>query len=213
LPRKSTILLVDDSLEDLELLKEALSPAYHVLTADNGVQALALAAEAVPELVLLDVKMPAMDGYEVCRRLKAEPKLRSVPVIFLTGMDREDSEAAGLVLGAVDFISKASPTGLLHLRVRNHLNQKLLMDREERLAKELRMALAGRKGEEATRAGLTAGVVQELDNLLTEILGKAALAQKASTPRGEAAECIRGIEQTALRARDRVRQRQAQTGA
>ena len=173
-----------------------------------------------------------MDGYEVCRRFKAERRLARVPVIFLTGMDQEDSEAAGLVLGAVDFISKAAPRGLLHLRIRNHLNQKLLMDRQTSLTEQLRAALEAKKQEEERRAELEArlqqgrpdrpgealsvppgGLTPELDHLLTAILEQAAAASLASTPGGEAAKYLRGIEQTALRAKALVHEAPTRPGA
>ena len=104
---RPTILVVDDVPDNVEILAEILGGAYRVTFALNGSDALAVAlAEPPPSLILLDVVMPGLDGHEVCRRLKAEPRTRAIPVIFLSGQGDADAEAAGLQLGAVGFLHK-----------------------------------------------------------------------------------------------------------
>lgn len=119
---KPNILVVDDEPFYRDLLLELLLPQYFVTVAENGVQAIEQANSAEhPMLILLDVMMPEMDGYEVCRRLKAEPTTHDIPIIFLTGKSELEDEMRGLELGAVDYIAKPISPPILLSRVRNHL--------------------------------------------------------------------------------------------
>ncbi len=103
--RKIEILLVDDSNINLSLMKEALND-YKTMAVDNGLDALLAAAELRPGLILLDIQMPVMDGYEVCRKLKASEKTRNIPIIFITGLIDPDDVARGFKAGAVDYVGK-----------------------------------------------------------------------------------------------------------
>jgi PAS domain S-box-containing protein len=115
--RPAIVLVVDDSAANRQLLRELLAAdKYRVLEAADGPAALQLATETSPDLVLLDVRMPTMDGYEVCRRLRADPQLAEVPVILLTSLDDRASRLAGIKAGADDFISK--PFNQVELRAR-----------------------------------------------------------------------------------------------
>ncbi|MCX5869896.1 MAG: hybrid sensor histidine kinase/response regulator [Deltaproteobacteria bacterium] len=119
---RSRILVVDDAPENLGILLDALKDDYTVIAARNGAKALQLAAATpAPDLILLDIVMPEMDGYQVCARLKEREETRSIPVIFLTALEKEESENHGLSLGAVDFIRKPINPTTLHLRVKLHL--------------------------------------------------------------------------------------------
>ena len=101
------ILLVDDNTTNLQLLHETLDGlGYKLLIAKNGKTALAIAQKTGPSLILLDIMMPEMNGYEVCRRLKADKKTAYIPIIFITAMVDDEDEAKGLGLGAVDYITK-----------------------------------------------------------------------------------------------------------
>lgn len=127
---KKTLLLVDDTPENLALLGEILMPYYHVRVATSGERALAAAArEPRPDLVLLDVMMPEMDGYEVLRRLKNDMATQDIPVIFVTALDSVEDEAQGLDLGAVDYITKPVRAALVLARVHTHLELKEARDR------------------------------------------------------------------------------------
>lgn len=125
---KSKILIVDDTPENLTVLQGLLKNDYKLFAAKNGEKALALAHAKLPSLVLLDIMMPGMDGYEVCKRLKADPATRDIPVVFLTAMANEEDEAKGLALGAVDYVTKPFSPDLVKSRVKNHLQLKLAMD-------------------------------------------------------------------------------------
>lgn len=119
---KPKILIVDDESFYLDLLTELLFPQYSVSVAENGAQAIELASSGEPPmLILLDVVMPQMDGYEVCKRLKADPTTHDIPIIFLTGKNELEDEMRGLELGAVDYIAKPISPPILLSRVRNHL--------------------------------------------------------------------------------------------
>lgn len=118
----STILVVDDTPENLSIMSDLLRETYRVKVATNGERALRIAGGAdLPDLILLDVMMPEMDGYEVCRRLKADERTRDIPVIFLTARTDPKDEHHGLELGAVDFITKPVNPPLVQARVHNHL--------------------------------------------------------------------------------------------
>lgn len=127
---KETVLVVDDTPENLGALGEILRPYYHVRLANTGQRALEIcAAEPRPDLVLLDVAMPVMDGYEVLSRLHADPDTQGIPVIFVTGLNSVDDEERGLEMGAVDYITKPVRPRIVLARVRTHLDLKRANDR------------------------------------------------------------------------------------
>jgi putative two-component system response regulator len=126
----STILIVDDNPENLMVLGELLQPLYRVRAANSGPRGLQLAATApLPDLILLDVMMPDMDGFQVLDRLRADVRTRHIPVIFLTAMDTSESEETGLTLGAVDYITKPIRPAIVLARVRTHLELKHAHDK------------------------------------------------------------------------------------
>jgi putative two-component system response regulator len=130
------VLLVDDNTANLQVLRENLDGlGYKLLIAKNGQSALDIVHKAHPDLVLLDIMMPEMDGYEVCRRLKSAEETRHIPVIFLTAMADAEDEAKGLALGAVDYITKPINPELVRARVRNHLELKRHRDHLEQLVR------------------------------------------------------------------------------
>ena len=124
-----TVLVVDDAPANLNLLAGLLNTSYRVRLAPSGPKALELAQKSPPDLVLLDVMMPDMDGYEVCRRLKADERTRHIPVIFLTAMQEPENEAMGFEVGAADFIHKPISPAIVQARVKTHLQNKTLQDR------------------------------------------------------------------------------------
>ncbi len=108
---RQTILIVDDTPQNLTLLGELLLPLYRVRAANSGARALRATAGQAPDLILLDLMMPDMDGYEVLARLRADPATRAIPVIFVTAMDSAANEEQGLALGAVDYNHQADQPG------------------------------------------------------------------------------------------------------
>ncbi|HYD55600.1 MAG TPA: two-component system response regulator [Burkholderiales bacterium] len=126
---RQTVLIVDDTPENLTLMHGLLKDRYNTRIATGGERALKLVADApAPDLVLLDVMMPGMDGYEVCRRLKANPSTAGIPVIFLTAKAEVEDEQTGFDVGAVDYITKPISPPIVAARVRTHLTLKAAAD-------------------------------------------------------------------------------------
>ena len=130
----ASLLLVDDDPAVVEGLGRLLSDLGRLRFAMTGAEAMRLIDEAPPDLVLLDVELPDISGFEVCRRLKAQPALAELPVIFVTSHDSPVDELRGLSLGAVDFIHKPPRGPLVHARVRSHLRMKRMADALRRAA-------------------------------------------------------------------------------
>jgi putative two-component system response regulator len=124
-----TVLVVDDAPENLMVLSQALTDQYRVKAARDGMGALQIAATApAPDLILLDIVMPGLDGFEVCRRLKSDPATAGIPVIFLTARTDAEDEQRGFELGAVDYISKPISPPVVRARVKTHLQLKASAD-------------------------------------------------------------------------------------
>ncbi len=133
---QATILIVDDAPENLTVLAGVLGGQHHIKVATSGAKALRICeADPLPDLVLLDVMMPVMDGIEVCRRLKDDPRTRDIPVIFVTAMSESQDEAHGLQVGAVDYITKPISPAVVQQRVRLHLELKRARQSLERLGR------------------------------------------------------------------------------
>ena len=118
---KQTIILVDDNLTNLIIGENVLSDSYNVITLNSGLRLFPMLKKIIPDLILLDIEMPEMDGYEVIKRLKDDPQTADIPVIFLTSLDNEDTEHHGLSLGAIDYITKPFSPPLLLKRLELHL--------------------------------------------------------------------------------------------
>jgi putative two-component system response regulator len=174
------LLAVDDEATNLQLLRQILQDHYRLLFAKDGARALELAHQERPDLVLLDVMMPGMSGYEVCAALKADPATAAIPVIFVTALTDTDDEVEGFEAGAVDYITKPVSPPIMRARVRTHLS---LVRTEELRATRLeivqRLGLASeykdnetglhviRMSHFARVLGLAAGMSeQEADDLL-----------------------------------------------
>ena len=125
---KATVLVVDDTPDNLSLMSNLLKDLYKVKVANNGEKALKIATSTPPDLILLDIMMPGMDGYEVCQRLQDEPSTRDIPVIFLTAKSEVEDEERGLAIGAVDYITKPISPPIVLARVKTHLNLKASAD-------------------------------------------------------------------------------------
>lgn len=132
---KPTVLIVDDAPSNIQLLAGLLKSSYQIKIATGGQRCLELAqADPPPDLILLDIQMPDMDGYEVCRRLKKNDNTRQIPVIFVTGNDQAEDEELGLSLGAVDYITKPYSAAIVEARIATHITLKQQSDELRRLA-------------------------------------------------------------------------------
>ena len=143
---KNTVMVVDDLIINIEMLKMILEDDYHVEVAEGGDEAIRRMPDVKPDLVLLDLYMPDIDGFDVIKYMKSHPNLNGIPVIFVTGEKDEFTEEKGLSLGAVDYIKKPYNSDIILVKVRNHLDLKIYRDKLEVL-----VADRTKKLEERTR--------------------------------------------------------------
>lgn len=130
-----TVLIVDDAKENISILAELLRSDYKIRAALNGEKALEIAfSDNPPDLILLDVIMPGIDGYEVCKRLKADPLTKRIPIIFVTGKVNEEEEICGFNMGAVDYIKKPFNSVIVKARVAMHIELKQYRDYLENIS-------------------------------------------------------------------------------
>ncbi len=170
----STLLIVDDQPAGIHALANLLRNSYRILVATDGPTAIEVASRLPPpDLILLDVEMPGMDGYDVCRHLKSHPSTQQIPVFFVTARDGTDDEEIGLHLGAVDYISKPFQPSIVRARIHNHLQlrrQKLQIQEQHQ---QIQSALENLRELESLRDALVNMIVHDLRSPLTGILGYA----------------------------------------
>ncbi|QWV94388.1 hybrid sensor histidine kinase/response regulator [Geomonas oryzisoli] len=159
--KRQTVMIVDDTPANIEILSESLGDDYELFFATSGLDALELIRAEKPDLILLDIMMPGMDGFELCGILKGDPCTRDIPVIFVTAMIEEEQEIKGLELGAIDYLTKPISPHIVRARVKNHLELKRYRDLLEQLA-----SAADRAKKEFLRS-----VSHELRTPLTPIIG------------------------------------------
>jgi signal transduction histidine kinase len=146
-PHKPTLLLVDDHALNIQVLQHIFQDDYAICSATTGAQALALCARQLPDLILLDVVMPVMDGHAVCAQLKADPRTHGIPIIFVTGQNNPEQESSALRLGAVDFISKPVNASVVKARVRSQLMLRQTLREVQDLNQNLEARVAQRTAE------------------------------------------------------------------
>jgi diguanylate cyclase (GGDEF)-like protein len=132
--QKHTVLIIDDSPINIEHLAQVLKNDYNIKVANKGEPGIEVAKSQQPDLILLDIIMPDMDGYAVCRRLKADDRTRNIPIIFITTKSNTEDETRGLTLGAVDYITKPFRTPIVKARIKTHIKLKHNSDLLEKLA-------------------------------------------------------------------------------
>ena len=135
MPKNQLVLIVDDSPTTLNILTSCIEKSHKVKVATSGVECLEMSEQLPqPDLILLDVTMPNMDGYEVCELLKNNPLTASIPIIFVTGLEAEEDEERGFLIGAVDYITKPFSQVIVRARVNTHLTIKLQQDKLNKMA-------------------------------------------------------------------------------
>ena len=137
LKRRQKILIIDDTVANIEILYKILQGDYDILFAKSGADGVRIVKQEMPDLILLDIMMPDMDGYQVCAILKEDRQTAGIPVIFITAMGSDEDETRGLDCGAIDYITKPISRPIVKARVRNHLELKKSLDLLEELTVEL----------------------------------------------------------------------------
>jgi len=165
---KQRILIVDDTPSNIEILIDLFKDEYNISAANNGIVALELVKKERPNLILLDIKMPEMDGFEVCRRFKDDPLMMDIPIIFLSGLKDEKSKVKGFEAGGVDYITKPFLPQETLTRVRTHLSMSRMQNHLEDIVRERTSKL--QISEERFRE-----FVEGTDNLVTKIDGQGRL--------------------------------------
>ena len=197
---KPHILAIDDTPTNLITLGAALSHEYELQFATSGQQGLTLAGQGIPpDLILLDIMMPELDGYEVCRRLKADPLLQRIPVIFLSALSDFDAESSGLGLGAADYLTKPINVDIARQRIRNLLEREQLRATVEAERDLLEQRVAERTAELVAVAGAREKVLaaaEYLSALKTQFINN--MSHELRTPLNH----VIGLSGICLRAKD-----------
>ena len=167
----SAVLVVDDNEADVDVLVATLGDRYEVSVALDGASAIENALEQPPDLILLDILMPGVDGYEVCRRLKDEPALRDVPVLFLSALSEPVSKLRGFELGGLDYITKPFDVHEVLARVSTHLELKRAREQLEAHHAELQCSYEQLREVEALRDALTHMIVHDMRSPLAGAMG------------------------------------------
>ncbi len=185
------ILVIDDTPSNLQILSRAFHGEFSLQLATSGAQGLAMAAVAAPDLVLLDIMMPEMDGYETCRRFKADPALTHVPIIFVSALNDADSEVKGLSLGAADYLYKPVNIAIARQRMRNLLERKQAAANEMFYRKMLELLVSDKPLPEILQA-----IAQGVEGLQPDqaLLEQAAQLASIAIERNQAAERVRESE-------------------
>lgn len=188
--KKFRILFVDDLPSNVKILVAALEEEYDVVFADNGPDALKISAEnPQPDIILLDIMMPRMNGYEVCRKLKSQKKTRHIPVMFVTALTEDEDEEKGLALGAVDYIKKPFCMGIVKSRIKTHLELKEHQDHLQKRTEEL-VELNKKLKKEIEKRKETEAMVQDHLGYLQQLIKENAFpsSQKTSAPQESSTE-------------------------
>jgi signal transduction histidine kinase len=169
---KYTVLVIDDTTTNITALTQILSPEYTIHAVRSGIDGLLAAKKHKPDVILLDIIMPDMNGYQVIKELKNSEKTKNIPVIFITGLGKPDEEEKGLALGAADYISKPFSASIVKLRVRNQIKILDALNESKRMLEEARVA-------SKAKSDFLSTMSHEMRTPMNAIIGMTAIAKKA----------------------------------
>jgi len=203
------ILIVDDDNLNLTLLCKVISntrPEYQIKTVSNGEDALSFLQNAIPDIIMLDVMMPGISGFEVCERVKKDARLKNIPILLITGLDRTEEKIKGFQLGAADYITKPFNSSEAIARIEAHLRIKQYHDELKEINEKLTLAQSAlvESAKMSAVGSLAAGVSHEFNNMLTMMAGHAKLALKSDDIK-DLHETIAIIQELVERGKDIVK--------
>jgi len=208
-----SILIVDDMPENVHGLVNAISDEYRVMVAESGEKAIEIVNSSnSPDLILLDIKMPGMDGYEVCQYIKADEKGRNIPIIFLSILDEPIEKVRGFAIGGADYITKPFDVDEVHARIRTHLELRQYRLHLEELVKlrtaELDVSEKNfRQAQKMEALGtLVGGIAHDFNNILAAMLGSIYLAKHSSDDSEVVRESLESADELGFRAADMIKQ-------
>lgn len=190
------ILVVDDTAHIQNLLSQMLATqGYEVQVAADGISALEAVEASPPDLILLDIMMPEIDGYEVCRRLKADPRTRDIPVIFISALGEMDDKVEAFAVGGVDYVTKPFQPKEVQARVRTHLALRALQKRLQAASEAMAVQLEELRARNEELDALARSMAQDLKTPLTAIIGFAEMLEKLynTLPEEQVRESLRTI--------------------
>ncbi|MCL2227077.1 MAG: response regulator [Oscillospiraceae bacterium] len=191
--KKHSVLIIDDEPRNLRAISFTLQSEYIVYAAKSGSNAIEIAEEHQPDVILLDVIMPDMDGYEVLGALKKSDKTKNIPVIFITGLGDSTNEEKGLALGAADYLSKSLSESIIKLKIRHQLQITHQLRTIERLNSSLKAALSEAEAASQTKSSFLARMSHEIRTPMNAIIGISELLMQIAALPPEALEGVRRI--------------------
>jgi CheY-like chemotaxis protein len=204
---QAKLLIVDDKTANLDLLREMLAPLGHqIFFATSGAKALGIASSVLPDLVLLDVMMPEMDGFETCRRFKQDEALAEIPIMFVTAKTDVEDLARGFAAGAVDYVTKPVKQPEVHARVATHLRIRELIRQQQQHMAALEQARRELQELNDTKDKFLSNLGREVSASLAQIAGtSASLRETAGKPDAAGTEIARGLADVNRSAQDVLR--------